>query len=99
MRCFVLLLPPLPRLYEVLPKSQEEREQRLREQAMNNEFHRFVDKHLILHQAYLDKRKVCLRIVYIIFLVVSANFVNTHTTVTALVSGVLVKSDTDASSN
>ena len=46
------------RLYDVLPKTQEEREQRLRDQARTNDFHRFVDNHLILHQTYLDKRKV-----------------------------------------
>ena len=52
MYCFLF-----SRLYDVLPKSQEERKQRLRAQAANNEFHRFVDNNLILHQAYLDKRK------------------------------------------
>ena len=36
----------------------EERKERLAEQARTNEFHRFTEGHLILKQGLIDKRKV-----------------------------------------
>ena len=41
-----------------MPKTEEERQQRLQRQAVDNEYHCFVNKNVILYQGILDKRKV-----------------------------------------
>ena len=38
--------------------SEQERKQRLEEQARTNDYHRFVEGNLILKQGLVDKRKV-----------------------------------------
>lgn len=38
--------------------SEQERKQRIEEQAKNNEYHKFTEGHLILKQGFIDKRKV-----------------------------------------
>lgn len=42
--------------------TEQERKERLEEQAKSNEYHRFADGHLILKQGFIDKRKVFMNI-------------------------------------
>ena len=41
--------------------SEQERKQRLEEQARTNDYHKFVEGNLILKQGLVDKRKVSIR--------------------------------------
>ena len=46
------------RLERILPKTEEERKQRILAQSKDNEYHQFVHKKLIILQGFLEKRKV-----------------------------------------